>query len=221
MTGTSHLRSPPLLLCAMCVALTACLGSSRPARFYTLEPLQVRDGPSSTPTDATLTVGPVELPDYVDRPQIVTRTGANELVFAEFDRWGGSLDNQINNTLVATLRDRLAPQQIAVVPWRSAIVSGGTSYRVRVSVSRFDGILGQSVVLQARWELTAQNGGKVESLGVREASVTEAIGGPEYDALAAAMQRALVRFGQQMADGVSAAKQAARTPEPAADSARR
>ena len=218
MTGTRHLRTPPLLVCA--IALTGCLGSSRPARFYTLEPLQVSEGPSSAATDATLTVGPVELPDYVDRPQIVTRTGANELVIAEFDRWGGSLDNQINNSLVATLRDRLAPQQISVVPWRSAIASGGTSYRVRISVSRFDGMLGQSVVLQARWELRAQAGGKEESLGVREATVTEAISGPEYDALAAAMQRALVRFGQQMADGVAAAKQGARTPERPTASAR-
>jgi len=205
----------------MCFALAGCLGSSRPARFYTLEPLHVRDGPSSTGTDATLTVAPVELPDYVDRPQIVTRTGANELVIAEFDRWGGSLDNQIGNSLVTTLRDRLAPEQIAVVPWRSPIVSDGPSYRVRVKVSRFDGILGQTVIFQARWELSVQSGGgKEESLGVKDASVTEAINGPEYDALAAAMQRAVVRFGQQMADGIAVAKQVARAPERPAGSAR-
>jgi uncharacterized protein len=199
-----------LLTGAMTVALAGCLGSSRPARFYTLEPLQVRDGPGSTAADLTLAVGPVELPDYVDRPQIVTRTGANELVIAEFDRWGGALENQIAGSLVATLRDRLAPRQIAVVQWRSAILPGSSPYRVAVSVSRFDGIPGQSVVLQARWELIAQKDGKEESLGVKDASVTEQIDGPDYGALVAAMQRALTRFGQQMGDSVAETKQLAR-----------
>jgi len=209
-TGMTHVHLPPLFACAMSLALAGCLGSSRPSRFYTLAPLQVRDGQGGTPPDATLAIGPVEIPESIDRPQIVTRTGANELVVAEFDRWGGSLDSEISGALVATVRDRLASQQIAVAPWRSAILSGvGPSYRAAVSVSRFDGIPGQSVVLQGRWELIGQGG---ESLGVREATVTEKTDGAGYDALVAAMQRALVRFGQQMADSVVATTQTAKAP---------
>ena len=206
----THVRLPPLFACAMSLALAGCLGSSRPSRFYTLAPLQIRNGQGGTPPDATLAIGPVEIPESIDRPQIVTRTGANELVVAEFDRWGGSLDSEISGALVASVRDRLASQQIAVAPWRSAILSGvGPSYRAAVSVSRFDGIPGQSVVLQGRWELIGQSG---ESLGVREATVTERIDGAGYDALVAAMQRALVRFGQQMADSVAATTQTAKAP---------
>lgn len=206
----THVHLPPLFACAMSLALAGCLGSSRPSRFYTLAPLQIRNGQGGTPPDATLAIGPVEIPESIDRPQIVTRTGANELVVAEFDRWGGSLDTEISGALVATVRDRLASQQIAVAPWRSAILSGvGPSYRAAVSVSRFDGIPGQSVVLQGRWELIGQSG---ESLGVREATVTERIDGAGYDALVAAMQRALVRFGQQMADSVVATTQTAKAP---------
>lgn len=206
----THVRLPPLFACAMSLALAGCLGSSRPSRFYTLAPLQIRNGQGGTPPDATLAIGPVEIPESIDRPQIVTRTGANELVVAEFDRWGGSLDSEISGALVATVRDRLASQQIAVAPWRSALLSGGgPSYRAAVSFSRFDGIPGQSVVLQGRWELIGQGS---ESLGVREATVTERIDGAGYDALVAAMQRALVRFGQQMADSVAATTQTAKAP---------
>ena len=206
----THVHLPPLFACAMSLALAGCLGSSRPSRFYTLAPLQIRNGQGGTPPDATLAIGPVEIPESIDRPQIVTRTGANELVVAEFDRWGGSLDSEISGALVATVRDRLASQQIAVAPWRSAILSGvGPSYRAAVSVSRFDGIPGQSVVLQGRWELIGQGG---ESLGVREATVTEKIDGAGYDALVAAMQKVLVRFGQQMADSVVATTQTAKAP---------
>jgi len=209
-TGMTHVHLPPLFACAMSLALAGCLGSSRPSRFYTLAPLQIRNGQGGTPPDATLAIGPVEIPESIDRPQIVTRTGANELVVAEFDRWGGSLDSEISGALVATVRDRLASQQIAVAPWRSAILPGvGPSYRAAVSVSRFDGIPGQSVVLQGRWELIGQSG---ESLGVREATVTEKIDGAGYDALVAAMQKVLVRFGQQLADSVAATTQTAKAP---------
>ena len=59
------------------------------------------------------------------------------------------LDGQISSSLVATLGDRLASQQVAVAPWRSAILpSGGATYRAAVSISRFDGIPGASV---ANW----------------------------------------------------------------------
>jgi len=209
----SHVRLPPLFACAMSLGLAGCLGSSRPARFYTLAPLQIRDGPGSTATDATLAIGPVEIPDSIDRPQIVTRTGANELVVAEFDRWGSSLDREITGSLVSTLADLLGSQHVAVAPWRSAILSGaGTTWRAAVSVSRFDGVPGQSVVLQGRWELIAQGVGKEESLGVREATITEKIDGAGYDALVGAMQRAVVKFGQQMAHSVAEATQMAKMP---------
>jgi uncharacterized protein len=206
----SHVRLPPLFACTMSLVLAGCLGTSRPSRFYTLAPLQARDGERPTAPDATLAIGPIEIPESIDRPQIVTRTGANELVMADFDRWGGSLDKEISGSLVVTLRDRLASQKIAVAPWRSATLSGaGASYRAAVSISRFDGTPGQSVVLQGRWELIAQTG---ESLGVSESTVTERIEGAGYDALVAAMQRALVRFGQQIADTVPPTAQTAKAP---------
>ena len=208
----SRVRLQPLFACAMSVALAGCLGSSRPSRFYTLAPLQPRDAPPSPARDATLAIGPVEIPDSIDRPQIVTRTGTNEIVVAEFDRWGSSLDREITGSLVSTLADRLGSQHVAVAPWRSAILSGaGANYRAAISISRFDGS-GQSVVLQGRWELIAESGEKEASLGVREISVTEKIVGDGYDALVAAMQRALVRFGREMADSVAEATLMAKAP---------
>jgi uncharacterized lipoprotein YmbA len=202
-------RLQPLVVCALSIAFAGCVGSSRESRFYTLAPLQVADGLTLAAADATLAIGPVEVPAYVDQQRIVTRTGANQLVVGEFDRWGGALDEEISGSLVATLRDRLASEGFAVAPWRSAILSGGANYRAAVSFSRFDGIPGRSVVVQGRWELINQSN---ESLGVREAIVTELIDGAGYDALVAAMQRALVRFGRQMAESVVATTQTAKVP---------
>lgn len=206
----NHFMSAPLVACAMLLALGGCVGSSRPSRFYTLTPLAARDDRPPNAPHATLAIGPVEIPDTIDRHQIVTRTGANELVRAEFARWGGSLDGEITRSLVATLGDRLASRDIVVSRWRAVAVGpGATTYRAAVSISRFDGVLGESVVLRGRWELMAETDGTRRSLAVREATVTEKVEGAGYDALVAAMQAALVRFGEEMADAVAATTQVA------------
>jgi uncharacterized protein len=38
--------------------------------------------------------------NYLDRPQIVTRAGKNELKLSEFDRWAGSLDSDVAPAIV-------------------------------------------------------------------------------------------------------------------------
>jgi uncharacterized protein len=202
-----------LLACALFLALAGCIGSSRASRFYTLATPEVREGPALTATGPALAVGPVEIPDYLDRQQIVTRTGTNELVIAEFDRWGSSLDQEVTRSLVSTLADRLASSNIVVSGWKSSTLPPvASAYRAAVSVARFDGVLGQSVVLHGRWELIANRDGKEHSLMVKEATVTEKIDTGGYEALVAAMQRALVRFGQDMADYIAAATQISRMP---------
>jgi uncharacterized protein len=78
---------------ALLVVLTGC-ASTPPSRFYTLSampkvlPVNL---PADLPGDFSLGVGPVNIPQYLDREQIVTRVGENELVLAEFDRLGGDL----------------------------------------------------------------------------------------------------------------------------------
>lgn len=205
------LRSPPLLLGALSIALASCVGTSRPARFYTLAPADVRPA-AATAAEVTLAVGPVEIPDYVDRGPIVTRAGANGVVVADFDRWAGSLQDEVTRTVVAVLSDRLSSRKIAVSGSTSAsVVPTPSTYRAAVAISRFDGTLGESVVLRGRWVLVPERGaGEARPATVTETSITERIDGAGYDALVAAMARALVRFGEEMADSVATTAQVAR-----------
>ena len=56
-----------------------------PSHFYVLNSLASLEGMSSSQgqSDVIVGIGPVTFPEYLDRPQIVTRTGSNELYFAE------------------------------------------------------------------------------------------------------------------------------------------
>lgn len=195
-----------LLACALSPVLAGCFGgTSPPSRFYTLAPLETRSSQLPTGRSAIISLGPVFIPDYLDRRQIVTRSGRNELIIAEFDRWGGSLVDEITRSLVANLSDRLASANISVFSWQSMPLSiMGTSYRVPVSISRFDGIPGDSVVLSARWGVFAKKETTGEALLVKEAAITEKVDGRSYDAMVAAMQRALDRLGKEMGDSITA-----------------
>src|SRR5512143_2318980 len=96
------------LACAS-LAVAGCVGTSRPSRFYTLAPAEVHESAVATWNGAPLAIGPVEIPDYLDRQQIVTRTAEDELVVSDFDRWGGALERDSSSSLVAAAADRLAP----------------------------------------------------------------------------------------------------------------
>ncbi len=195
-----------LLACCLLPILAGCLGgTSPPSRVYTLAPLETHSSQPAKEQNTLMALGPVTLPDYLNRRQIVTRSGKNELVIAEFDRWGGTLDDEITRALLANLADRLAPANISVFSWQTMPLGiMVASYRVPVGIARFDGIPGESVVLSARWGVYAKKGPAEDSLLVKEATITEKVDGKGYAELVAAMQRALDRLGKEMADSITA-----------------
>lgn len=194
-----------LIAAGLTAALAGCFGTSPNPRFYTLAPLENRNAPLSTGQDTAVMTGPVVIPDYLDRKQIVTRSSRNEILLAEFDRWGGSLDGEINRALVASLADRLNPLHIAVFPWKSTILaSARTTYRIPVIISRFDGVLGEKVVLDATWALYMKGDKNEEFLQAKESTITEEVKGKSYDALVTAMGKAVERLGKEMSDSLVA-----------------
>jgi len=94
--------SGALLALLLMAVLQACAGS-KPARFYLLT-AEVRgaaaQGVELDQPRQLIAVGPVELPRYLDRPQIVTRKGPNQLELAEFDLWAESLADNFAGVLI-------------------------------------------------------------------------------------------------------------------------
>ena len=99
----------PVVTTLMLLMVTGA-GCSRtaPARFYMLSDLRGASeagAPMATQSPClTLGIGPIEMPDYLDRPQIVTQLGPNELHLGDFDQWAEPL----GKTFMRTLSDNLA-----------------------------------------------------------------------------------------------------------------
>lgn len=191
---------------AVCLVFLAGCASTAPSKFYTLAPMKAADGPASGVTfegGSLLAVGPVRLPDYLDRPQIMTRSEGNEIRVHETERWAGSLEGDVARVLVENLSVLLAGKNVAVVQWTSAMQSMAPfRNRLGVDVLRFEGSVGGEVVLKARYALFGPDGKKVISTG--DSIVREPVGGTDYEALTAAMSRALAAFSREVAAAIPA-----------------
>jgi len=194
----------PLL--AICLASLVGCATSASSKFYTLTAMKGTDAPAGVvPVEegAILAVGPVRLPDYLDRPQIMTRSEGNEIRMAETERWAGSLQEDVSRVLVENLSALLAGKRVAVARWSSAMqTTVPFRNRLAVEILRFEGPVGGTVVLKARYALFGPDGRKVISAG--ESIVREPTGGADYEALTAAMSRALAAFSREVAEAIPA-----------------
>ncbi len=190
------------ILTLLVMILTGC-ASSPASKFYQLNPVQ---NTTSVTSDGSpdqiqvIAIGPVRIPDYLDRPQIVTRSGKNELKLSEFDRWAGSLESDVNRVLVEDISSLLPADRFSVVRWTPYLESQvPASYRVEVLVERFEGTLGDSALLKVQWGVLSKDR---SLLLQKESLISEQMNGSSYDALVAAMSSALERLSRDISGGI-------------------
>ncbi len=190
------------ILTLFVVILTGCARSPSP-KFYQLNLAQNTTsvtGDGSPDQIQVIAIGPVRIPDYLDRPQMVTRSGKNELKLSEFDRWAGSLESDVTRVLVEDISSFLPTDRFSVVRWTPYLESQvPASYRVEVLVDRFEGTLGDSALLKAQWRVFAQDG---RLLLQKESRISELMNGSSYDALVDAMSSALERLSHDISGGI-------------------
>jgi uncharacterized lipoprotein YmbA len=177
-----------------------CAGSP-PARFYTLSPLPITGGVRAEKRSAdqplAIGTGPVRLPEYLVRKEIVTRTDANSIDLVEFDLWGGSLQDDFSRNLLENLSLLLASDRVSLYSWPGL---GAVDYRVGVEVIRFDGKLGGDVILIANWTIREGKGNSV--VRVQNSRIQEPSGGQSYEAMVGGMSRALGRLSREIGEAI-------------------
>lgn len=182
-------------------ALAAC--ESKPVHLYVLSALAEKAQPT-TSAGVPLGVGPVTLPKYLDRPQIVGRIAANSLDQSEIEQWGGDLNDNIVRVLAANLGNLLATDRVSIYPWKGA---APIDYQVSMDVTRFEQDADGTVVLDVFWSIA--NPQKDSALVTRRTTYREpaasiASGGRlVYDAMIAAMNRELLALSRDIAAAMS------------------
>ena len=141
-----------------------------------------------------ISVGPISWPRYLDQPRIVTRAGLNRLEASEFNRWGGSLEDEFSRTVIKNL-SVLLQSELVLNYRRSAQYS--PVYRVEMDVQQFDGQLGGDVVLDVKWSIIAVASGKPEE--VATSTIQQVTSGSDYEALVNASSMAVAQLSKEIA----------------------
>jgi hypothetical protein len=188
-----------VLLVLSVVCLSACAGKSASSTFYVLSSL-----PQPTVSAAegtTIGVFPVAMPEYLDRPQIVTRVSENEIKLDEFSRWAEPLKESFTRALVQNLSSLL---KTAKVIKTTESIHLPVTLQVWAEVVQFDGSLGGDVVLIVKWGVFEQEGKKL-LLGKRS-SYKEPTGAASYEAFVAAESRAVAALSREIAEAIQSRK---------------
>lgn len=186
-------RALPSLFVAL---LAAGCGTSPTPRFYTLSPQAPAvsaPGPAATAGRPSVGVAAVTLPEAVDRPQLVSRTGVNEVAIAQQHRWAGPLRDEVPRVLAENLSRLSGNPRVVAHP---AAAAAAADYRVLVDFRRFDGTVGGEVVLEALWTVQSAKG---DIVSAGRSAAREPVGAAGYDALAAAYSRALSKLSGYIA----------------------
>jgi hypothetical protein len=176
-----------LLVLAAAVAF-GCVGRSPTPSYYTLAaaPGTAAPAPVAARPDLGVAIGPITFPRYLDRPELVTRSGDHGLALANDRRWAGSMRNDFGRVVAGEVGRLLGTDRVVTWPdearWR-------VDFRVPLELVAFEGALGQSVVLRARWSLVTGEPGK--AVAAEETEISEPTADASWEALLAAHGRAL------------------------------
>jgi uncharacterized protein len=188
-----------LLVILACAAISGC-GASPQVRFFTLasEPPRQRDSGASS-AEFSIIVGPVTVPELVDRPQFVLRAAPGRVEIAEQARWAAPLKSEISRVVADHLARLLEGARTATWMQRAA---GVPDYRVLIDVQRFETAPQKEATIQALWTVRSVDG--VPPLTGR--SIATETAGEGYDELVAAHSRALERVSRDIAAAIAAAR---------------
>ena len=192
----------PATLALLCAVACCGCASSPPSNFYTLS-AATAPAAGDASVSYTVALGAVSLPEALDRPQIVTRAGSNEVSIDDFERWAGPLKDELARVIAMDLTRLLNGASVFTYP-QSAMIEA--DYKVLIDVQRFDSALGEAASVEVLWQVRP---GKGEARSGRSIA-REAVQGGGYTALVGAHSRALATVSRDIAGAIRAAGPAAK-----------
>ncbi len=128
------------------LALLAACGSSPRSNYYLLT-AGVSEAPRGD--SPSLGIGPIAIPEYLNRNGMVYSREGNQLRVSSTDRWAEPLESGIKRTLAVNLASQLDTQDIRYYPWST---ENAPDYGVSVSLLQLDANH-QRALIAAEWRV--------------------------------------------------------------------
>ncbi|MBU1044606.1 MAG: PqiC family protein [Candidatus Omnitrophica bacterium] len=141
-----------ICIACFCLVLNGCaLVPTTPSpRFYVLGAVSENlvSKKINISSDALIGVGPIKIPGYQNRPQIVTQDKEKMIKFAQFDRWGESLEIGLQRIIGEDLLVMIPGVKFVLYPWNQSIE---VKYQVVLEIIQLDSELDKDMFLVAQW----------------------------------------------------------------------
>ena len=186
-----HALTAVAILAALC---TACRSS--PDSSYYL--LTANSAAGSGRADLSLGVGPVTIPEFLQRSQIAYAMTGNTLEVSRWNLWSEPLDLGIARVLSINLA-RLNPSSTVVLfPWR---IDATPRYGIRISVMELNRSGSNRATLDVEWSLIdLQTRAQLSNTHFNQSADFAAF---SYAALAAAYSDLLARLSEDISAGLA------------------
>jgi uncharacterized lipoprotein YmbA len=180
-----------------------------PTRLFVLTSIGETAGTAApaangAPADAAkgwIGLGPVTVPSYLERPEIVRRASEHELAPARSDRWAEPLDRAVPRVLAQDLA-HVTGRRVVPYPWKTTLVPACV---VAVDLTRFEAVEGKRVELVADVDVARP----ADSPAVRRHERIEiALAADDGGAIAKAMSEAAAELAGKIAAQVESMERA-------------
>jgi len=105
---------------------------------------------SQTSSNVSVQVGPIVMPEYLKRAEIVYRSNEHDIKINEFDRWAESLERNMTSVIASNLATHLGTDKAFDYYANFSITP---DYIVKMNVTEFGPVSQDTVSLSASWEL--------------------------------------------------------------------
>ncbi len=130
----------------------------------------------------------IKLPAYLDRPQIVTRAGKNELVLSYLHQWAEALSQSVPRVIVKDLQARIPTINVLSYPWSH---TSNRDLEISIQINQFEIVDQQRCVLDVDWWVFSSVNQLVH---IDHSVMTVAINKKDYVSYVAAQSEALEQF---------------------------
>jgi uncharacterized lipoprotein YmbA len=175
-------------------------GTQRDTKYYVLSSIQSQEPPVEPLANLSnigIGVGPIRMPLYLDRSDIVTRGSQNQVEIADFAQWAGPLQENFSRVLAENLSVLLSTDKVGIFPF---VRRDSVDYNISVYVTRFDGMPGDRAHLRARWSILDKK--RKESYFEKHTVVSHPTKDDTTEALIAAKSSSVSELSREIAKAI-------------------
>ena len=182
-----------LFLACLVFLILSCAKSSKPVEYYMLDASVGIDNNQTLKGDEgpMIGLGPIRLPEYLDRFQMVVAVSENKYKLMDGHRWAEKLDQNISLALFKTLPSQLGTDRMIRYPWPQR---PGVDFQVKIDILELNIDQDGLSQLIAQWSIKSKD----KTILNKRSTFTAQASTTDIDKMVQAQSECLTQLGQEI-----------------------